>query len=158
MKQTPAIKQLVALAVEVNRKKYPSMPPQYLPRPKYSDTTANGLTKCIIDFLRFHNWQAERINCTGRLIDNRTAYTDVLGNTRTIGSIKWIRGTGRNGTSDISATIKGRSVKIEVKIGTDQQSDVQKLYQNEIEQAGGLYFIAKNFDTFVSWYNKTFCT
>ena len=30
-----------------------------------TDTTANGLTSCIIDFLTWEGWQAERINTTG---------------------------------------------------------------------------------------------
>nr|MDQ3022693.1 hypothetical protein [Bacteroidota bacterium] len=74
------------------------------------------------------------------------------GSTRTIGSTKWIKGTGTNGTADISATIKGRSVKVEVKIGTDKQSSFQKKYQLDIENAGGYYFIARNFQDFYDWY------
>jgi hypothetical protein len=60
------------------------------------------------------------------------------------------------GTADISATIRGRSVKIEVKIGRDRQSDAQKRYQASIEAAGGIYYIARNIDDFMQWYNQTF--
>lgn len=71
-----------------------------------------------------------------------------------VAGIQWTKGTGTAGSADISATIKGRSVKIEVKIGKDRQSDAQKKYQEMIERAGGVYIIAKNFDEFVEWYNN----
>lgn len=136
--------------------KYPNIPTQYLTAPKYSDRTANGLTKCIIDYIRLTGGQAERINCTGRIIDSRTTTTDVLGHIRTIGKLQYIKTAGQRGTADISATIKGRSVKIEVKIGGDRQSDAQKEYQRSIEASGGLYFVAKDFAQFLSWYYLTF--
>jgi len=68
--------------------------------------------------------------------------------------VTWTRGTSTAGSADISATIKGRSVKIEVKIGKDRQSDAQKRYQEMIERAGGIYIIAKDFDSFVEWYEN----
>lgn len=148
------INRLKQLALELNRKQYPSFPDQYRVIHKYTDTTANGLTRCVIDWITLNGGQAERITNTGRMIDNRKTYTDVVGRTKTIGSTKWIPGTGKNGTSDISATIRGRSVKIEVKIGKDRQSDDQRTYQIEVEQAGGVYLIVKNFKDFVIWYDN----
>lgn len=118
----------------------------------YSDKTANGLTTCIIDFLTFQGWQAERVSNTGRMIDSRHTYTDVLGRRRQIGSMSWIKGSGTNGTADISAIIDGRSVKIEVKIGRDRQSDAQKSYQKKVEVAGGVYVLATGMEMFMVWY------
>jgi hypothetical protein len=46
-----------------------------------------------------------------------------------VAGIQWTKGTSTAGSADISATIKGRSVKIEVKIGKDRQSEAQKKYQ-----------------------------
>ena len=92
----------------------------------------------------------------GRPIDRRKVYQDALGLTRTIGSIEWVKGTGTNGSADIAATIAGRSVKIEVKIGKDRQSEHQKKYQQDVERAGGIYYIAKDFTSFVKWYNHKF--
>jgi hypothetical protein len=60
--------------------------------------------------------------------------------------------TGTKGSADISATIRGRSVKIEVK-QKDKQSEVQKQYQQSIEKAGGVYKIFRNFDDFIIWYD-----
>ena len=54
------------------------------------------------------------------------------------------------------ATIDGRAVKIEVKIGSDRQSQAQRDYQKAIEQSGGIYFIASSFEQFLDWYNVKF--
>jgi hypothetical protein len=119
--------------------KYPSVPIPMIPLTKYEDKTANGLTKCIVEFLNYSKCQAERISTTGLFRNG-----------------KWTKGSGTKGSADISATIQGRSVKIEVKIGKDRQSEDQKKYQRSIEDCGGVYIIAKNFDDFVVWYDN-FC-
>ena len=127
--------------------KNPEFPPNYIPKTVYKDSTANGLTKAIIDYITLHGYQAERINTMGVA---RTKY-------RTDGSVagvQWTKGTSTPGSADISATIKGRSVKIEVKIGKDRQSEAQKRYQEKIERAGGVYVIARDFDTFVEWFDE----
>jgi len=155
-----ALEYLRQIALQKGRAEHQSYP-DYLTYPvkPYSDKTANGLTRCIIDFLKFKGWQAERINTTGRPIDRRQIVTDVVGNVRQIGSIEWIKSGSTPGSADISATIKGKSVKIEVKCkatGDNYQSDVQKHYQQQIEAAGGLYYIARDFQTFYDWYFQTF--
>jgi hypothetical protein len=135
-------------------KEHPNVPRYAIALPKYEDKTANGLTKCIIDYLQLSDHQAERINTMGRPIDNRKQVTDVLGRTKTIGSMTWGKSTATKGSSDISATIQGRSVKIEVKIGKDRQSQDQKVYQANIEKSGGQYWIVKNFDDFMKKYDE----
>jgi len=155
-KKSDAVKYLESLAFEAKRIKYPSIEPEYLARPEFTDKTAGGLTKCIILYIRLQKFQAERINTTGRPLDNTKTFTDVTGRMRSIGSIKWIKSTSTNGSADISATIKGRSVKIEVKILRDKQSEAQKDYEQSIIQAGGLYYIAQNFASFLVWYNLNF--
>lgn len=155
-KKSQAIKHLEQLADSEARAKFPEIPPQWLAPRKYRDDSANGLTKCIIDFIRLNGGQAERISNTGRRIDTRQSFEDVTGRKRTIGSTRWIKGSGVSGTADISATIKGLSVKIEVKYGRDRQSEAQRLYQSSIEQAGGIYIIAKTFEQFLDWYQSKF--
>ncbi len=123
---------------------------------KHRDDTANGCTRCIIAYLKYKGWQAERINTTGIPIDSRRQVTDITGRTRNIGSLTWRPSGSTLGSADISATINGRSVKIEVKIGKDRQSEAQRQYQAAIEQAGGLYYIAHDFTTFVAWYHQNF--
>ena len=121
----------------------------------YTDKTANGLTRMVMDWIKFNKGQSERINVTGRFI-NAKIITDVVGFKRQIGNDKWIKGSGTKGSADISATIKGKSIKIEVKIGRDKMSEDQVKYQEAIEKAGGIYYIAKDFDSFYEWYNKMF--
>lgn len=157
-RKSPAVKELERLASEAARRKFPEIPPEWLAPRKYRDDSANGLTRCIIHFLRFKGQQAERINNTGRLIDNQRTFTDVVGKNRIIGEKKWIKGTGTKGTADISAIIAGKSVKIEVKIGSDRQSTAQKEYQQQVEQAGGVYIVARTFEDFYNWFTEKYPT
>lgn|SRR3990167_1955945 len=154
--RSESLKKLKEFALKRKRKQHPHWPDHILTAKNYSDKTANKLTEAIKEFLQMSGWQAERINCMGRMIDRRKTYIDVVGFKRTIGSIEWVRSTGTPGTADISATIKGRSVKIEIKIGADRQSEAQRNYQQNIERSGGVYFIARNFDDFIDWYSNTF--
>lgn len=143
---------LTNLALTSLKVRYPSFPEHAIPVPKYSDITANGLTKCVIDFLNYSGFQAERVSSMGRMIDKTQRVTDILGRERTIGSMQYIKGTTTNGTADISSIIKGKSVKIEIKIGKDIQSQAQKQYQKAVEQAGGIYLTTKSFDEFIEQY------
>lgn len=152
------VKQLETDFYTLHYQRHPSVPEYARFKRKFEDKTANGLTNCIITFLTIRGHQAERISTTGRFVDNRTTFADVCGFSHTIGRGRWIKGNTTKGSADISATINGRSVKIEVKIGRDRQSEDQKQYQHDIEQAGGLYFIAKDLTMFAQWYNETFKT
>lgn len=156
--KSEAVKTLEQLAFENLKAKFPSCP--YPPKPKYNDHTTNGLTKCVIDYITLKGGQAERVGSTGFLKDNRKSTTDVLGRTRTIGSTKWIPGSGKTGTADVHAVVNGKAVKIEIKCaasGDYFQSKGQIAYQKEIEAAGGLYLIVKTFQDFYLWLNE-FCT
>jgi hypothetical protein len=126
---------------------HPNFPQDYIPKTMYKDSTANGLTRAICDFINYQGYQAERINTMGTAREKKTTAGKVIG-------VTWTKGTSTAGSADISATIKGRSVKIEVKIGKDRQSEAQKRYQENIEKAGGTYYIAKDFDSFVEWYEN----
>lgn len=123
---------------------HPNYPPDYIPKTMYKDSTANGLTRAICDYINYHGYQAERINTMGTAREKKTTAGKVIG-------VTWTKGTSTAGSADISATIKGRSVKIEVKI-KDRQSEAQKRYQEHIEKAGGIYKIFRDFDSFVEWY------
>ena len=158
-KKSEAVKTLENLAFAQQKLKYPNFP--YPTKRMYSDANTNGLTKCVIDYIKLLGWHAERINSTGAIKDNRKTSTDVLGNVRTIGSVQWIKSNTQNGTADISATILGRSVKIEIKCkatGDHFQSDEQKEYQTQIENAGGIYKIVRTFEDAYNWINSNFIT
>lgn len=145
---TPAIKELQLKVHEWECSLHPSVPAAYIPLNTYTDKTANGLTRCIVDFIRANGGQAERINTTGMPIIRQLP----SGRTETT----WRKGNTTKGSADISAIIDGKSVKIEVKIGHDRQSEAQKRYEQSVTSAGGYYYIAKNFDDFVEWYNNNF--
>jgi hypothetical protein len=144
-------KEYKALLHELKLQRYaithPNFPQDYIPKTMYKDSTANGLTRAICDFINYQGYQAERINTMGTAREKKTTAGKVIG-------VTWTKGTSTAGSADISATIKGRSVKIEVKIGKDRQSEAQKRYQDNIEKAGGTYYIARNFDDFVEWYEN----
>lgn len=140
-----AVKDLERLAHDRFRTEHPNFPEYAIPPQSYRDDTANGLTRCVVDFVRSHGGQAERINTTG-VPEQRG------------GRIVWRKSNTTKGSADVSATIAGRSVKIEIKIGADRQSEAQRRYQAAVERAGGLYFIAKDFTSFVEWYGETFKT
>lgn len=153
-KKPEAVKQLEQLADEQARRDHPSMRPEHLAPRRYRDDSANSLTKCVVDFIRLKGGQAERINTTGRLVDKTKTFTDVVGRTRTIGRETWIPTSGQKGSADISATIGGRAVKIEIKAGKDRQSEAQKEYQRQIEAAGGIYLLIRNFEQFKTWFES----
>jgi hypothetical protein len=146
------------LAFEKKKAQHPDIRPELLAKPIYKDKTANDLTKSIIAWIQLNGGQAERISVTGRAIDHRHTYTDVLGHRRQIGSLQWLTASMKKGSADISATIQGRSVKCEVKVQRDKQRPEQKEYQRQVEAAGGIYFIATSFEQFYNWYESIFNT
>ena len=104
---------------------------------KYDDSTANGLTAWICDYVKFIGGKASRVNSTG-------TYSAKLG--------KFIKSGSTKGASDIDIVFRGRAIKVEVKIGRDRQSDKQKEYEAGIIAAGGLYFTARDFPSFYDWF------
>lgn len=130
--------------------KYPNFPEHAIPKKVWSDNSANGLTKCVIDLINYEGYQAERISTQGTYVEG--AKIKVGENERQLKG-KYIPTQGTKGSADISATIRGRSVKIEIK-QKDRQSEVQKQYQESIERAGGIYIIVRNFDEFVEWFDN----
>lgn len=139
-----AVKELEKLDFETKVKRYPSMRIENIPKTYFRDDSSNSLTDCVIRYIELNGFQAERINSTGRQIQTGL-------------KSRWVRGSSTKGTSDISATIKGRSIKIEIKCKATNdniQSDYQKAYQKQIEQAGGVYIIVKTFEDFYNWYQN----
>ncbi len=70
-----------------------------------------------------------------------------------LGVKKFIKSANRKGTADIGATIKGRSVKIEIKTGADKPSEYQLNEQIREQRAGGVYIFISTFDSFILWYD-----
>lgn len=106
----------------------------------YSDSTSNGLTTAIIDWVKFSGGDANRINSQGQV--------RITG-----GRASWTHGGTRKGTADIHGIYQGRHLSIEVKVGKDRVSDHQNKERERIEAAGGLYFVAKDMNSFIQWFN-----
>ena len=124
------------------RRKYPAaFAAQGYIKTTYPDTSkSNGLTMAIIKFLLWSGHNADRTGTQGRMI-------------RVKGEYKRIPSANRKGTADISATIKGRACKFEIKVGADKPSPEQ-LREQELERsAGGQYEIIHNMGEFFLWYD-----
>jgi len=146
---------LKALELESMKLKHPTLDDRYIPFTKWKDNSANALTKCVIAYITYMGGQAERISSQGQYREGAKipVGTGELAHTKQLPG-KWTPGQSTKGTADISSTIRGRSVKIEIKYGKDVQSQVQKDYQASIERAGGVYIIVRTFDEFVVWYEQ----
>jgi hypothetical protein len=60
------------------------------------------------------------------------------------------------GKAKIIASINGIKVKIEVDFSGRNRTAEDLLLQNMIEFAGEMYFVAKDYESFISWYDKNF--
>jgi len=119
--------------------------------PKYPKIeTSNGLTNYVVNIINWLGGNATRISSAGRMVD--TKQKQASGTVLTIK--KYIPSTTRKGSSDITSTIKGRSVKFEIKIGNDKASSYQLEEQQREIKAGGYYFFIKTPDDFWQCYNK----
>ena len=96
---------------------------------------ANLLTNQILDFFFANRIFAYRANSLG-VYDSRKGI---------------FRSSPKKGISDLIAIIPphGRFIGIEIKIGKDKQSEEQKGFQSNILRAGGVYLIARDYDSFI---------
>jgi hypothetical protein len=106
---------------------------------RFRDDTANGLTKCILAYLKLHGAFASRINTTG-------IYRNDIK--------KFVPNTQKKGLADISATYRGVSIQIEVKVGRDKMSASQLQVKSDFEKSGGYWYTARNFTDFKNWFDK----
>ena len=100
-----------------------------------SVTDTNGITKLIVDYLRYvyGSKSIRRISSEG----------------------KWRQGIGyirseNKGMSDIEGIINGKFLSLELKIGKDTIRESQLKRKREIENDGGIYYLCKwiDFETF----------
>jgi hypothetical protein len=100
--------------------------------------TANGLTLWVCNFVNWNGYRATRISSAGRFIKD----------------VGYIPGNTRKGTADISCTIKGRALMIEIKVGKDRPSPEQLKEQAKERAAGGMYEFVTHPDDFLTIYNS----
>ena len=135
-------------------------------------TEANYLTQQIIDYVIQQGGAARRVNVTGRYIEGQAVKVPIgtSGKYRTLYTKgKWIKSGMLPGFEDISAVKPkqamsidreltnidfGQYVAIEVKVGNDRLSQDQILRKDEVERAGGVYLVARNFEGFIKDWNE----
>lgn len=123
----------------------------------YNDRTSNGLTKCIMDYLRFKDHYVNRVNVQGQpRIHRIPKYSLLSGRVEHSEKVTYTKSMTAKGTADIDSIIKGKAVKIEIKIGADRMSPEQVQQSLLIQAAGGIYYVARNMEDFVRWYKMTF--
>lgn len=106
--------------------------------PKYPDVKrANGLTLAISNFVNWNGYRATRISSAGRVVGG-----------------KYIYGNTRKGTADLSLTIKGRAIMIEIKVGKDRASEHQLKEQAKERAAGGVYEFIHTIEQFIDFYDN----
>lgn len=144
------IKELNQLLTDIKYKD--SKLPEHARVPKnFSERGATNIEKAICAFLKSQGHQAEQIKNKGTWVDESYEYVNVMGQTKRAGTGKFVKGSGTNGTADLSASIKpykfkfAVSVKIEVKWNNDPWREDQKKYCKAIQDAGGVYVIARDF-------------
>ena len=97
---------------------------------------ANELTNNIIDFIYRQGGYAWKSTSTGVFDQRRGIF----------------RTAAKKGVADILACRNGRFIAIEIKIGKDRLSPEQEGFLKNIEYAGGLWFVAKDIDSFKEWW------
>lgn len=136
-----AIEHLNALADERKARKHPAVP--YPVKSKYKDSTANGLTRAIVDYLTLNGHFATRLASTG-------SYRADVG--------KFIPSQQRAGLPDILAVVNGhgQAVFVEVKAGKDRLSEVQKQAIADLVHSGAMVYVARDFEGFYGWFQDNF--
>ena len=144
-----ALQLLQEMDYQCRRDLYKNVPEHAVLKITFSDSTANGLTKAILSFLKLKGHMVWRQSSEGRYRPGK-AVVDVIGRTRIMKG-KYLPGQNK-GAADVCAIIGGVFCALEVKIGKDSQSLAQKQYQKQVEDNGGRYFIARTFESFYEWY------
>ena len=132
-----ALQALTTLEYEHKRTQHPAVPAHAIPKPKFSDRDANGLTRCIVRFIELRGGFASRLSSTG------TFRADLQ---------RFVSSQQRAGLPDVLAVVGGLALFVEVKIGKDRLSDDQRQTIADLQEAGALVFVATDFAGFFEWF------
>lgn len=111
-----------------------SIPVQCRFKKAFRDDTANGLAGCIEAWAKIHGAFFQRQNSQGQY-DSRLK--------------KWRKSGTTKGIADVQVTYRGRTYNLEIKVGRDRQSEVQKAVEKQIKAAGGHYAVIHCFNDFL---------
>ncbi|WP_128547770.1 hypothetical protein [Larkinella soli] len=132
-------KQLADRLWQQKRERFPSLPDYGIPRPIIKTNTTNGLTRAILQTFEAFGFYVTRVQSQGQY-DPRTK--------------RFRAGQTKRGTADLHGVINGQHVSIEIKFGKDRMSDAQRKTQQQIEQSGGIYYVARDFASFWTWFHS----
>jgi hypothetical protein len=143
----PALRQLEMLADARKRELHPTVP--YLVKSKFSDKTANGLTKCIILWFGLQGHSVTRFDSTG-------SYRADLG--------RFVPSKQKPGHPDVLACVRrqfvnqfvGQYVAVEVKVGKDRLSADQRECIASLTASGAKVLVCSSFQQFFDWYQAEF--
>lgn len=132
-----ALHKLTALHQQAKREKYKSVPIHAMPASRFNVESTNGLTKGILAWLELKGHYCTRLQSQGQWNPKLGIFTT---------------SHVKRGIGDVMAIINARHVMIEVKYGKDKLSEYQIRTKEQVERSGGFYFVAKDFDQFMQWY------
>jgi hypothetical protein len=138
-KKPDSVRELERLANLEAIRLHPNIDPRYLAPRLFRDDKAGPLTACVVKYIELMGGWASRVNSTG-------IYDKNLQRFRT--------STQKRGIADVIATYKGLSLQVEIKIGRDKMSEDQMKVQQQVQQAGGMYFVAHDFTEFKQWFDN----
>ena len=113
-------------------------------------TTARQVEKAIVAFMQYKGHQCGAVDTQGSVREGES-YKVAGGVIK--GKTVRLPTAGTVGAADLSATMYGIAVHIEVKFSKgDRQSKKQKEFQAKVMAAGGIYFVTKGVDHFREQY------
>ena len=133
------LQHLANLEMAEKRRTHPNVPERCRVKSKFAVKDANSLTQTVKRCLELHGCYVTRVQSQGQ-------WNQALG--------RFTRSTTTKGTADLHAVINGRHVSIEIKWGKDRLSADQRKAAQQIQAAGGLYLVVKEYDTFWTWFEQ----
>lgn len=115
-----------------------SIPVQCRFKKTFRDDTANELAGCIEAWCKVNGAFFQRQNSQGQY-DGRLKM--------------WRKSGTTKGIADVQVTYKGKTYNLEIKVGKDRQSEVQREVEQRIKAAGGHYAIIHCYDDFLQQIN-----
>lgn len=133
------LQHLANLEMAEKRRTHPNVPEHCRVKSKFSVKDANSLTQAVKRCLELHGCYVTRVQSQGQ-------WNQSLG--------RFTHSTTKRGAADLHAIINGQHASIEIKWGKDRLSADQKKTAQQVQSAGGVYVVVKDYDTFWLWFEQ----
>ncbi|GAB3949544.1 hypothetical protein GCM10028805_25960 [Spirosoma harenae] len=134
-----SLQHLANLEMAEKRRTHPNVPEYGRVKSKFNVKDANSLTQTVKRCLELHGCYVTRVQSQGQ-------WHEALG--------RFTHSTTRRGTADLHAIVEGKHVSIEIKWGKDRLSADQKRTAQQVQAAGGVYLVVKDYETFWAWFGQ----